>query len=188
MKNMKNMKRIVLTGPESTGKTSLAAQLAQHFRTEFIAEFAREFIDTLNRPYQETDLLAIAKGQRQKELFSLKNEKISEKNSDLLICDTDLRVIRIWSIYKYGTCDAWIKAEINQTNTDLYLLCKPDIPWIADEQRENPTDREELYDRYKNELIADKQDFIEIEGDYQNRLEIAIRAIETLRKGKLQVF
>ncbi len=186
------MKRIVVIGPESTGKTTLAEYLSKHFNTVLVTEFARDFLTYLDRPYEVEDLLTIAKGQHDQEQTArvkvrLKaNSKFSSRfktkatPNDLVVCDTDLRVIRIWSQRKYGICDPWIEKQIGENKTDLYLLCKPDIPWVPDDLRENPDDLEELYEQYKKDLKADGQKFVEVSGDGKARIDIAIRAVSRI--------
>ncbi len=183
------MRRIVVIGPESTGKTTLAEHLSKHFSTVLVTEFARDFLTYLDRPYEVDDMLTIAKGQHDQEQSArikvrLKaNAKFSSRfktkatPNDLVICDTDLRVIRIWSQRKFGQCDPWIDKQIAENKADLYLLCKPDIPWVADDLRENPNDLEELYQAYKNDLEHDGQKFVEISGDGKARIDVAVRAI-----------
>ncbi len=168
------MRKIVLIGPESTGKTTLANQLAKHYEVPLVEEFARNFIDALNQPYQKADLLKIAKGQ-------LKNEDIIvRKSPNLLICDTDLIVIKIWSTVKYKSVDNWILTEIQSRHYDLYLLCGTDIPWEFDEQREHPEFREELYQLYLNELINYNKNFAELTGNQIIRFEKAVELIDKL--------
>jgi nicotinamide riboside kinase len=135
------MHKIIVTGPESSGKTTLCKALSIHFKIPYSEEFARGFLDQLDRNYTQSDLLKIARGQLQSEL-----------NSQLL--DTDLITIKIWSEYKYGNCDKWIIEQIERQKSEkrFYLLCTPDIPWQADKQRENPKDREKLFEIYKTEL------------------------------------
>jgi len=136
-----NLYKIIITGPESSGKTTLCELLSNHFNIPFTKEFARSYIENLDRSYIIGDLLSIAKEQLKSEL-----------NSQLL--DTDLITIKIWSEYKYGRCDKWILDQIEKQKTEkrFYLLCKPDITWQPDKQRENPNDREALYKVYKQEL------------------------------------
>jgi len=135
------MIKIIVTGPESSGKTTLCKALSKHFNLPFSKEYAREYLDALKRDYNPDDLLKIAKGQLQTE-------------NGLQLLDTDLITIKIWSEYKYGRCDKWILDQIEKQKTEkrFYLLCSPDIPWQADKQRENPNDREELFEIYKQEL------------------------------------
>ena len=155
------MLKIIITGPESSGKTTLCQQLSTHFNIPFAKEFARTYIDALDRDYIMDDLLSIAKGQLE-----------SEFNSQLL--DSDLITIKIWSEYKYGSCDKWILDQIEKQKTEerIYLLCKPDIPWQAEKQRENPNDREELFKIYKKELEDLGHYYFIIEGE--NRVEKTI--------------
>ena len=124
------MLKIIITGPESSGKTALCKALSKHFNLPFSKEYAREYLNNLGRQYCQSDLKEIAKRQLK-----------SEQNTQLL--DTDLITIKIWSEYKYGRCDKWILDQIEKQKTEkrFYLLCRPDIPWQRDKQRENPSDR-----------------------------------------------
>ena len=148
------MPKTIITGPESSGKTTLCKALSKHFNLPFSKEYARGYLDELDRDYIIDDLLSIAKRQLE-----------SEINSPFL--DTDLITIKIWSEYKYGSCDNWILDQIEKQKTEkrIYLLCKPDIPWQADKQRENPNDREELFKIYKQELEALRHDYFIVEGE-----------------------
>ena len=173
------MLKIVLTGPESSGKTTLAKHLADHFETEIVPEFARQFIDELDRDYVESDLLEIAKGQLELE------KKLIKKAQNLLICDTDLITIKIWSEYKFGRCDPKILDWIKTNWKDHYLLCGTDVPWQFDLQRENPKDREELYEIYKKELQNFRKPFTEIAGNEKQRFQKAIKRINSILKNKI---
>ncbi|UII28540.1 ATP-binding protein [Fulvivirga maritima] len=128
------MKKVVITGPESTGKSTLSSLLAKQFGTVWVPEFARGYIDQLSREYQEDDLIAIAQGQ----LNSEKAKAVEAKNG-LLICDTELIVIKIWAEHKYGSCPPEIIKGIKENRYELYLLTYIDIPWEEDPQREKPT-------------------------------------------------
>ena len=135
------MVKIIRIGPESSGKTTLCKALSEHFNLPFCKEYAREYISALNRGYKQTDLIEIARGQL-------------ESEDRMLLLDTDLITLKIWSEYKYGLCDNWILNQIQKQKLDkrFYLLCKPDIPWKSDKQRENPNDRERIFKIYKKEL------------------------------------
>ena len=170
------MIKIVITGPESTGKSTLATQLARHFNVPMVEEFARTFIGALHRPYTESDLLHIAKGQIALEETTL------QKDIPLLICDSDLLTIKIWSEYKYGHCDPQILQWIKEREYDHYFLCSPDIPWIYDPQRENPNDRDQLFEIYKKELEAYNKSFTKLIGASDFRLKKAIERIEDFQK------
>ena len=161
------MLKIIITGPESSGKTTLCKALSKHFNLPFSKEYAREYLDKLDRDYIKDDLLSIAQGQLESEL-----------SSQLL--DTDLITIKIWSEYKYGKCDKWILDQIEKEKKEkrFYLLCSPDIPWQADKQRENPNDRVELFEIYKKELEVLRHDYFIVEGG--NRTEHSILKISSL--------
>ena len=164
--------KIVLLGPESTGKTTLAKQLARHFDTDWVPEYARQYIDELDRPYGESDLLDIAKGQLQ-----LEDEK-AKKTNRLLFYDTNLITIKIWSEYKYGRTDAWILDSLNTRSYDFYLLMDTDLPWESDPQREHPEQRPELFDLYKKYLDENQFPFSIITGQGEMRFQYARRSIE----------
>ncbi len=168
------MLKIVITGPESSGKTTLAQALAEHYQVPWVAEYARTYIEQLTQPYQEEDLLAIAQGQVQRE------DEQAQTNPRLLICDTSLLVIYVWSHYRYGRCHPWIEDQLAQRPVDHYLLCFPDLPWQPDPQRENPNDRPELFVRYE-EALREKPHTI-VAGQGNARLEIATNAIDCLLK------
>ena len=174
---MKNfMLKIVLTGPESTGKSTLAKQLAGHFGTVWAPEFARSYLEDLGRPYGQNDLLEIARGQVALE------EDFSKKANGLLILDTSLEVIKIWSEVRYGDCHPWILEQWQQRRHDLYLLCRPDVPWAFDPQRENPGDREVLFEIYQRELTALGADFFELKGLGDERFQNAVCTVTNFIK------
>ena len=135
------MDKIIVTGPESSGKTTLCNDIAYHFNLSQSKEYAREYLQKKLKDYIQEDLLKIDKRQ-----FNL--EKLN------IILDTDLITIKIWSEYKFGSCNTWIldKIEEQKNENRFYLLCKPDIPWEADPLRENPNDRLNLFEIYKMEL------------------------------------
>jgi len=162
-----NLLKIIVTGPESSGKTTLCNALSKHFNLPFSKEYAREYLNTLKRDYNPDDLLKIAKGQLQTE-------------NGLQLLDTDLITLKIWSEYKYGSCDNWILTQIEKQKPEnrFYLLCSPDIPWQADKQRENPNDREELFEIYKQELDDLEHNYFIVEGE--NRIENSILKISPL--------
>ena len=161
------MLKTIITGPESSGKTTLCKALSKHFNLPFSKEYARGYLDELDRDYIKDDLLAIAQGQLE-----------SESSSQLL--DTDLITIKIWSEYKYGSCDNWILDQIEKQKSEkrFYLLCKPDIPWKADPLRENPNNREELFELYKEELGNLGHNYFIVEG--KDRIQKTISKISNL--------
>lgn len=168
------IKKVVVIGPECTGKSELSEFLAEHFNTRWVPEYARAYLDTLERPYEKSDLLNIAQGQLQSE------DSLLLKANDVLICDTNLLVIKIWSEFKYGHCDLEIRQLISSRTYDLFLLTSIDIPWEYDPQREHPDQRTTLWEIYKSELEKQNTPVVEIKGEREMRRETAINSIEQL--------
>ena len=179
---MSSLKRIVLIGPESTGKTILCEKLAQHYHSVWCPEYAREYLIVIGRKYTYDDLLLIA--QNQVELAKEYTKDAVAKKVSTIFFDTDMYVMKVWCEVVYGKCHPWILDQIKEQQTDLYLLCKPDIPWIQDDLREYPDlkIRERLYAIYKETLNKQYAPWIEITGNYDKRLEKAVKAVNTLLK------
>jgi NadR type nicotinamide-nucleotide adenylyltransferase len=167
------IKRIVLTGPESTGKSALAIELANHFNTVHVPEFARTYISELEQPYSYEDILIIAKGQIDSEM------KLMAHANNLLFCDTDLTVTKIWCEFKYGKCHDWILKKMETHTYDIYLLCNIDLPWQNDPQREHPKQREKLFQLYLDEMTSRNLNFGIVSGKRDERLKNAIEIIHT---------
>lgn len=171
---MPQPKKIVVTGPESTGKSTLCEQLAAYFKTKWVPEYAREYMTGLKRPYTYDDLLIIAKGQLEQE------ERITASlTTPLVFIDTDMYVMKVWCEYVFGKCHSFILDEIVKRKYDIYLLCNTDLPWVADELREYPDleSREFLYHMYKDLMINQTTPWYDIRGDYDERLKKAISFI-----------
>jgi NadR type nicotinamide-nucleotide adenylyltransferase len=166
------MLKIVITGPESTGKSTLAEQLEKELKAPMVKEYSRLYLENLGRPYVQSDLVKIAKGQIEKE------DSILNKNLNLVICDTSLEVIKIWSNYKYDSCDPFILTSLMHRQPDLYLLMRPDLPWQDDPLRENPIDRDRLFIEYKKELSFSQLPFFEIYGNESDRFALALKSIK----------
>ncbi|MFH1159843.1 MAG: ATP-binding protein [bacterium] len=169
---MKDVRRIAITGPESTGKSMLSQQLAEHYHTVWVPEYAREYLDQLSRPYQEQDILKIARGQLRKE------KKLEAGAGRFLFCDTELLVTKIWSEFKYHRCDPWILRKLETHTYNLYLLCYIDTPWEYDPQREHPNLREQLFTLYHDEMHERRWNFRIVTGLGETRLQNAIKFIE----------
>jgi len=167
-------KKIAIIGPESTGKTDLTIYLANHFGCPYVEEYARDYIAKLKRPYQRFDLLKIAQGQIRLE------DQYTEDEGKLLICDTNLLVIKIWSNYKYGDCDGEILKMMASRNYNLLLLTYIDVPWEYDSQRENEDSRELLWSIYSKEVEASKIPYAVIKGSRVERQKIAVEVINKL--------
>jgi NadR type nicotinamide-nucleotide adenylyltransferase len=169
-----SIKKVVVIGPECTGKSELSAFLANHFSTEWVPEYARGYLDNLVRPYQQHDLTTIAHGQ-----LRLEDKSLLHSN-DVMFCDTNLYVIKVWSEFKYGNCDAEILKLISDRKYDLYLLTYIDIPWQADPLREHPDKRQQLYEMYLKEMQNQSVPCVEIKGDRSQRQQNAIDAVKNL--------
>lgn len=172
--NSQKVRRVAIVGPECTGKTDLARFLANHYQTRWVPEFARTYLETLNRSYIKEDLTRIATGQIESE------NSLAKQANRFLFCDTNLVVIKIWSEFKYGSCDPAIITMMNQQKYDLHLLADVDLPWEDDPLREHPHKRQELFDLYEAELKRTKTKFTIIRGDYTSRRAAAVKAVEEM--------
>jgi len=173
---VKEVKKVCVIGPECTGKSDLAQFLAKHFQTPCVEEYARAYLNKLGRAYDQVDLLKIAHGQ-----LRMEDEWVYEANK-LLVCDTNLIVIKVWSEHKYGNCDAEILKKIAERKYDLYLLTNIDIPWVDDPQREHPDKRQHFWKIYKDEVVKTGVPFVEISGERETRRKIALEAITSTFK------
>lgn len=183
------LKKIVVIGPECTGKTTLCEQLANHYHTLWCPEYAREYLLTHGKKYGFEDLLAIAKGQVKLEeemIQSAIGNKLMTDPSPAthtpLFIDTDMYVMKVWSEFVFNRCHPYIIYQLSERKYDLYLLCGIDIPWIKDELREYPDlkTREKLYDIYRGLMVGQSTPWVEINGDYEQRLQKAITAVDDL--------
>ena len=168
------MQRISLTGPESAGKSTLAAQLAAHYGTAWVPEYARQYLEANGASYTLADLEAIAHGQLAAE------DAAARRAAGLLLCDTDLLVVKVWAENAFGTCPAWVLAALARPRYALTLLLAPDLPWGPDPLREHPdpAQRWHFYALYRAELVARGWPFAEISGPAAGRLAQAVAAIE----------
>ncbi|MDP4264127.1 MAG: ATP-binding protein [Bacteroidota bacterium] len=182
------LKKIVIIGPESTGKSTLCQQLAAHYQTQWCPEYAREYLSKNGTNYSYDDLLAIAKGQIELEdktiQSAISNWQTAPPGSSLttqhspLFIDTDMYVMKVWSEFVFGKCHRFILDQVIERKYDLYLLCNIDLPWVEDELREYPDleSRQKLYHIYKDIMINQAVPWIEISGDYDERLQKSILA------------
>jgi NadR type nicotinamide-nucleotide adenylyltransferase len=167
-------KRIGIIGPESTGKSTLSRQLASHFDTHWVPEFARQYLIDINRPYEESDLLTIAKGQKKKE------EQLFRGANNFLFCDTTLIVVKVWSEHSYGRCHPWIGEQVDQMQYDYFFLTDIDMPWEEDPQREHPHMRKYFFDIYRTYLEKEGLPYTLVSGNEAERLQLAIAKVASL--------
>jgi NadR type nicotinamide-nucleotide adenylyltransferase len=175
---MPKPKRILILGPESTGKSTLAAALAAYFQEPWVPEVAREYLEKLDRTYAYEDLVQIGKQQIQLE------DELARGAKNYLFCDTDLRVIQVWSQHRYGKVGPWVLEELERRTYDLILLCAPDLPWQSDPLREHPDleIRQQFFEIYKQLSHASGIPWILVSGDTDKRLSTGIQAVGSLKK------
>ncbi len=174
-----NCLKAVLFGPESTGKTTLAARLAKHFDTEWVEEYMREYLqekwDFKKEVCTPQDLLPIAVGQMQQE-----NLKAKRANK-VLFCDTDLLELKVYSeAYYGGYCPPLLLKHALNNRYDIYFLTNIDTPWVADDLRDKPLDREGMFKKFQSSLQQDQRPFIVLKGSEDERFETAVSAINEL--------
>jgi NadR type nicotinamide-nucleotide adenylyltransferase len=168
-------KKVVVLGPESTGKSTLCASLAGHFGTPWVPEFARKYLLELGRPYTYEDLLIIAHGQLEAE-----DQMAAKAAGPFLFIDTDMYVMKVWCEFVFGKCHSFILDRIAERTYDLYLLCNTDLPWVKDELREYPdlVNRNKLFRIYKDIMINQHTPWVEISGLDEDRIQQAIVAAD----------
>lgn len=169
--------RIAVTGPESTGKTTLAKQLAESFNGIYIPEYARQYIEKLPHHYQYGDVENIAMEQV-RQYFDTIN-----RDQNFFVFDTWLIITKVWFMWVYNTTPVWLDERIRNCPVDLFLLCRPDLPWEADPVRENGGDnRHKLFELYRTELEHYGFDFVEIGGLGEERIANSIQSVSDFFK------
>ena len=185
---MEQLKKVVLIGPESTGKSTLAAQLAAHYHTLWCPEYARQYLQEKGARYQYDDLLEIAKGQLALEdAYAEKAMQHWQANEQrtmvpLLFVDTNMHVMKVWSEFVFNQCHPYIDMEIISRRYDLFLLTNTDLPWVYDELREQPDARvrQTIFELYHSMLAQQEAAWVAIAGDAHQRLQAAIDAVDNL--------
>ncbi len=173
----KDMNRLFfITGAESTGKSDLTIGLAQHYSVPGIPEYARAFLESINRPYTFEDVVAIAHGQA--------GLIRKYRNEPIVFFDTCLINLKVWFREVYQVIPGWLEQEIREIGKGTYLLCEPDLPWVYDPLRENPHRREYLTLEYEKEMKSAGFDYFRISGMGDQRLERAVKVVnDTLKLG-----
>lgn len=170
-------RRIVITGPESTGKSTLCEMLAEHYNTAWVPEYARDYLLKHGTSYTYNDLLTIARAQ-----LTLEDEIVASAKRSLIFTDTDMYVMKVWCEFVYGRCHQWILDRIAERKYSLYLLCNTDLPWVEDELREYPDieSRKKLFNIYKDNLVNQHVPWKTISGNYDERFQSAVDAVNRL--------
>jgi NadR type nicotinamide-nucleotide adenylyltransferase len=165
-------KRVLIYGAESTGKSTLAKSLAEHYQTVYVLEYARDYIEQRGNSFTYDDIAQIAIGQMETE------EAAAQGANKLLFCDTDLITTTIYSRHYFGGCPLFVQRLADERRYDLYLMMDVDLPWEADPQRDLPHRREEYRDIFRQELKSRRIPFVPICGIGNARTQAAIEAVD----------
>ena len=182
-----NLVKIVLFGPESTGKTTLSIQLAKHYNTVWVQEYARPYLQKVwnqeRRTCQQKDILPIAFGQ-----IALEN-RLSKRADKVLICDTDLLETKVYSSAYYGGfVDPILEKAATENTYNLYLLTYIDTPWEADDLRDRPEQRLEMFEAFQKALDEHDRPYLLLKGDKESRLKKAVEAIDAILANKTALY
>ena len=174
-----NVIKVVLFGPESTGKTTLSRQLARYYNTVWVPEYAREYLQNVwnneRRTCEQKDLIPIAIGQ-----MKLENE-LAQKATDVLFCDTDLLETKVYSKEYYGGyVDPLLDEAARRNQYDLYFLTYIDVPWEADDLRDRPNQRQEMFEAFKKALEEHNKPYVILKGNKKERLQKAVKYVDEL--------
>lgn len=173
-----NCIKVVLFGPESTGKSTLAKQLADYYDTVFVPEYSRIYAEyqlLSNKLLTKNDVMPIAEGQ-----MRLENEQAPKANK-ILICDTDLLETKVYSeAYYNGICDPLLEKYALENTYDFYFLTYIDMPWVADNLRDMPDERKTMFEAFEVALKKNNKPYILLKGSMKERLKMAIDHIDKL--------
>lgn len=182
-----NLVKVVLFGPESTGKTTLSIQLAKHYNTVWVEEYARPYLQKVwnqeRRTCEPQDIMPIAYGQ-----MALEN-RLASRADQVLICDTDLLETKVYSEEYYGGfVDPLLEKAAVENSYDLYLLTYIDTPWVEDDLRDRPEQRLEMFNAFKAALDKYHRPYILLKGDKETRLNTAVKAIDAIIAQKTDLY
>lgn len=176
-------KKIVIIGPESTGKSTLCQQLARYYNTTWCPEFAREYLRQNGKDYSYADLLNIARGQ-----IELEESLLARCRNDFYFIDTDMYVMKVWCEVAFNDCYTWILKQIAARQYDLHFLCDVDLPWVQDDLREYPDleIRKKLFKMYYDMMVTSGGRWAVISGSHTERFQTAVSVIDTIFPGTQQ--
>jgi len=167
------MIKIAILGPESTGKTELTQQLAKHFKTSWVPEYAREYVEKLLEPYTYEDVCKIAERQIEEE-----NKYNKDTTKNLIFFDTELIITKVWFEYKFNKVPEFVTNWMQDHSFEFYLLCAPDLEWEFDPVREHGDDRDYFFDWYQREIEQTTKPYVIVKGFGNQRFQNALQAIE----------
>jgi HTH-type transcriptional repressor of NAD biosynthesis genes len=170
-------RRVAVFGPESTGKTTLARRLAEHFQTRWVPEFARAHLEAQAGRLEPDDIELIARGQLAAE------DALARDANRILFCDTDVLSTRVWSETLFGSCPEWITVAARERRYALTLLCDVDVPFVPDPVRYLPNARQAFFERAEAALRSGDRRTVRIGGDFETRFQAAVAAVESLQSG-----
>ena len=182
-----NIVKVVLFGPESTGKTTLSIQLSKHYNTVWVEEYARPYLQRVwnqeRRTCEQKDILPIAQGQ-----MALEN-RLSKRADKILICDTDLLETKVYSEEYYGGfVDPVLEKAALENHYDLYFLTYIDTPWVEDDLRDRPDQRLEMFNAFQNALDQYNRPYVLLKGDKETRLKKAVEEIDKILASKSNLY
>jgi len=170
------VKKIVITGPESTGKSVLSRQLAEEYNCELVPEYAREYIENITHKYTFQDVQNIARHQLVQE-----KQAVSHAKNEMIIFDTWFIITKVWFDVVFGKCPEWLINHINRTQIDLFIICDYDLPWIPDPVRENGGEqRKILFERYCEEIKLFGFNYKIVSGMGDDRKNNAIKLVSSI--------
>lgn len=172
------MKKIVVIGPESTGKSTLCEDLANYYNCSYVPEYARTYLEEFGKDYSYEHILNMAQGQQQIEDVFIE----SNPNLKFAFIDTNQYVFKVWIEERYGKKEPIVEDYISNNDYDFYFLCDIDLPWEYDKLREHhaPEDRSRLFMRYEDLLKKDRTPYLVLSGDRNTRLQIAVEQLKKL--------
>lgn len=168
------MLSVGIIGPESVGKSTLCRQLSEQYGYRWIKEYARTYVENLNRDYTYNDVLQIARQQIA--------ERAAEYPESVVLYDTELIITKVWMQHKYGKVAHEVEQAIREHPMDLYLILTPDIAGEPDPVRENLDKREYFFEWYIREVKLTKLPYYIICGSGDTRVTAAMKAIQTIQR------